>query len=196
MKRMNQSPLVVLLLVGIGCRGQDVGSSSADTGVAIEGKCAPTQGNIFPNPGLDRSATGWMSGDTKQIGDWDALVDATNCAASGSLKTLGLVISDLLPVQAGATHHFGFLVSREQAVTAKNPCTIRWCRTEACSLPDGVVGWDEVYARPAKAGTTWEESSSTYLPPPGIVGARVVCGDSPGAEHFDRFYWSTTVESF
>jgi hypothetical protein len=170
------------------------GCGAANEPVQTASSCSEAQSgaNLFPNGGFDQTSAAWAG-----EGGWDGTVDAEACSKSGSLRTgKGLkAIGPLLPVEAGVIHHFGYLARREQPLVAVSPCTIYWCKTSPCTIPDEAVGWDEAYTRPT-AGGAWEISSGDFLPPPGVTGARVVCGLDQGEDHFDRFYWSPVTAGF
>jgi hypothetical protein len=156
--------------------------------------------NLLPNAGFDRGPTPWSTDDQGPLvpAVWDPVVDAAECASSGSLKVDDgkPVVSPFLPVARGVIHHFGFVAQRRPPLPSTNPCTIRWCKSKTCQLPDDVIGTDEAYARPASPGEKWERSSGDFLPPPAAIGARVVCGLGPGTHHYDQFYWSTVGAAF
>ena len=164
---------------------------------------APAASNKFPNAGFDTAATGWLLVEQPapmRAAGWDPFGDASGCATSGALKTVGAgitAVGPLLPATPGQLVHFGYVVKRSDKNPAINPCTINWCKTDACvALGTEVSGQDEAYSRPAKPGTEWEESSGDFVPPPGIVGVRVVCGFGGGTQVFDHFYWSTNSAEF
>jgi hypothetical protein len=152
--------------------------------------------NIFPNAGFDKGVDGWFLNELApaRAARWDAFLDSSGCTKSGSLKVdnAEASLSPLLPIQTGSLVHVGFRVQRASPDPSIPPCTIHWCKSSACRTASEVLGTDELYARPAAAGQQWEASDTNLMPPPTIVGARLLCVDG----HYDHFYWSYSSSVF